>query len=1005
MNKFLKIVLLLLIPVGLLAQSNTQYNELVRLHNEENYKAIVKAEAQTLAWIKDRTDTVAANAFFYLADANLKTGKFSSAITHFEKELAVRQKLLPAMPEDFGMALSNLAYTYLQANDYENGKRVGQSLIDFDKKTFGITSEQFIVSLGVYTEILAAAGEVEEAEKKLEQVMRELPELSKESGIVLSKLADVCSYGGKYRKAERIFYDALERLRISDGEDSEIYNVTLSNYASLLMNQGKYDQAEGLLDQVLVASANKDWFTANNHYATLNNLALVKQSLGLYAASEADYNKLMAVDSATIGVNHPDFSITLSNLGLLYIDQVRLADAERVLKKSIDILKANKETNSISYAKKLNNLAKVYQRSGKFNDAIGLLQQAIKIFEKNFGKQSPEYATATFNLGTVYLYQKSPKALPTLKAALDIRGKVLGKSHPQYAECEERIAQYHWMKKNKTEAGQSYRNVFDNYYGQIDSYFPVLTEEEKSNFFYQKIKPSIESFATFSIAQSNDAPLLGQLFDYQVNAKGLILLATEKVRQSVMSSGDSSLIALYEKWESAKDVLTYYYSVHESQAHIDSLIRVSNELEKQLARQSASFARNMDRSRVSWKAIQQTLKPGEAALECLRYRIFDSDSLQFTTKVGYAFLLLTPETKDGPVLIHLSNGQELESRFLNYYRNGIRLKMDDMFTFKNFWEPIHDQLLKSNIKKVFFAPDGVYNTININSIRNPFTNKYLLEELDVRSVTSTRTLVEQPKAVRNKSVGYLLGFPAYKISEDHHQLPSTNLLYSSGSRSFRGGMLRFLREGQGITPLPGTKVEIDQIATSLQKHFSTVTIKLESEAVESEIKKLSNPSLLHIATHGYFLDEEVGGLVKMPNPLLMSGLILAGAENFIQTGRNPLHVHDDGILTAYEAMNLDLEETGLVVLSACETGLGKVQAGEGVYGLQRAFQVAGAQAIIMSLWNVDDTATQMLMNLFYEEYLNTNDIYSAFRNAQLALMKKYPQPFYWGAFVLVGKGN
>ena len=170
---------------------------------------------------------------------------------------------------------------------------------------------------------------------------------------------------------------------------------------------------------------------------------------------------------------------------------------------------------------------------------------------------------------------------------------------------------------------------------------------------------------------------------------------------------------------------------------------------------------------------------------------------------------------------------------------------------------------------------------------------------------------------------------------------------------------------------------------------------------------------MHIATHGFFLkdvdkltSEKVFGIQSekaKDNPLLRSGLFLTGSAAAME-GQNTseLSSEDDGILTAYEAMNLTLDQTDVVVLSACETGLGDVKSGEGVYGLQRAFFIAGSGAIVMSLWKVNDEATQQLMTKFYSEWVKTGNKLKAFRNAQLALRQTMKDPYFWGAFVMIG---
>jgi CHAT domain-containing protein len=211
--------------------------------------------------------------------------------------------------------------------------------------------------------------------------------------------------------------------------------------------------------------------------------------------------------------------------------------------------------------------------------------------------------------------------------------------------------------------------------------------------------------------------------------------------------------------------------------------------------------------------------------------------------------------------------------------------------------------------------------------------------------------------------------------------------------------------------LPGTKVEIDGINKILTTNGYKVAKYEQKNATETSVKALKGPSLVHIATHGYFLaDADLKGNDALGvnadnaknNPLLRSGLILSGVQSSTDKSNSDLQSNDNGVLTAYEAMNLSLEGTDLIILSACETGLGDVRAGEGVYGLQRAFLVAGASTLIMSLWKVDDAATQVLMTNFYTNLAKGGSKAKAFRQAQLQLMTKYKDPYYWGAFMMMG---
>ena len=302
----------------------------------------------------------------------------------------------------------------------------------------------------------------------------------------------------------------------------------------------------------------------------------------------------------------------------------------------------------------------------------------------------------------------------------------------------------------------------------------------------------------------------------------------------------------------------------------------------------------------------------------------------------------------------------------------------------------------------------------MNTIYNPTTGKYLLEEKDIRIVNSAREFIlnkEWETKTYSNNTASLFGFPNFDgnttVSVDASDLfASTRDLNSFWLDSLTRGGLK-------AKPLPATKTEVENISATLKSKGWQVTNYLADNASETNLKTQQSPRVLHVATHGYFFpdipmeDKDQTRFLGMDrqqvlqDPMLRSGLLLTGANRTLQ---GEVSTGENGLLSAAEASLLDLRETELVVLSACETGKGEVKNSEGVYGLRKAFTDAGAQNIIMSLWKVDDKVTQEFMTRFYRLWLNDKTtIREAFHKTQLEIKAKYPQPYYWGAFILVGE--
>ncbi|HLF35324.1 MAG TPA: CHAT domain-containing tetratricopeptide repeat protein [Cyclobacteriaceae bacterium] len=602
-----------------------------------------------------------------------------------------------------------------------------------------------------------------------------------------------------------------------------------------------------------------------------------------------------------------------------------------------------------------------------------------------------------------------------------------GSLHPAVADLELSKSLLYWGWQPQFETIVQFNKTLKVYLEITGKVFPFLTETERISF-YNSNKKALESFMAYIVSEKLENPMIsasskgykdlaelnqviggdsinftvrktidksyfmpqysspGILLNYRLATKGLIYESVSGTRKRIMESNDSLLIDKFRSWQSLKEMAAGLQTDHEKtlSGQIDSINLVADSLERWLSIRSEAFRSQNENVRITWKDLLSTMDRSDGAVEVIRchhpmyYRTLGKG---YEDSVYYGFLIVSKYMGGTVSLVILTHGRDLEAKYYPYYSNSIRYKTDDTLSVRWFWSELEKTIKSNYIRgKIYFSADGVYNKINLNTLRWPGGN-YIIDSYDIHMVSNLKDIMQMNKATGpGNQESILIGNPDFG-NKTTGANPDTLKERSMGIENLMRG---------GLEALPGTAKEVDLIGNTLTAKGWRV-LRLEGlQASESNLKKVDSPDILHIATHGFFNDEVTAG-----NPLFNCGLLMSEVGEETSSG-------DDGIFTGIEAVDLDLEGCRLVVLSACESGLGKVETGEGVYGLQRAFKIANASGTLMSLWKVNDTATQELMSAFYMNLGSGQETYSSFKSAQLVLRKKYKHPYYWGAFVFSG---
>ena len=996
--------------------------------------------------------------------------KYSEAEPLFLRSLAIREKTLRPEHPDVAQSLNNLAGLYKAQSKYADAEPLLRRALAIAEKTLGSEHPHVATGLNNLAGLYKAQGEYAEAEPlyKRSLAIREkaLGPQHPDVAQSLNNLAVLYHDQGRYAETEPLYRRALAIQEKAVGPDHPSVATSLGNLAGLYHDLSMYAEAESLYRRSLAIREKALGPEHPSVAGSLNNLASLYHDQAKYAQAEPLYRRSLAIVEEALGPDYPHVATSLDNLATLYHDQGNYGEAETLYKRSLAIREKVLGPEHPSVAGSLNNVASLYDDQSNYAEAELLYKRALAIDEKTLGPEHPDVAIGLNNLAGLYTAQgQYVEAEPLYKRSLAIREKALGAGHTavatslnnmaelyrkqgQYAEAEplfrrslaikekvlrpehpsvglalENLAILHYAQDRPDEAESLFGRSLQNLAKQFEQHFAYMSEKERL-LFLDKVSLSFPFYYSFCFSYWEKNPaLVGRMYDVVLWQKGLVGTSIAALRAEIAAGGDKQALALLDEMGAKKTRLAALVTSEprdraQWRTRVEQLEREANELERELVRRSATLAEQKQLARLTWRDVQRALKEDEAAVEFVRFRFHDGK--RATDKIYYVALIVTPESKAAPTLVLLGEAKQLEGPLVEY-----RARVQDSPTpaalartgfYEAFWKPLEGALART--KRVYVSPDGVLNLISwaVVAARD---GRLLLETYDLRTVSSTRDILRRKRSPANNSA-VLIGHPRFDLDEARQRAATRALQKTEDPKlllaSVSSGLRSREQRGGKLGPLPSTKAEVQAIQSLLRERGWRVEVYTEEKALEEAVKGVQQPRVLHAATHGFFLPDQQRKLRNfgpqrpsgMENPMLRSGLYFAGA-NRVLAGNAPPAGLGDGVLTAYEATGLNLHGTELVVLSACKTGLGQVRNGEGVFGLRRALQVAGAEAVLMSLWSVPDRETQELMTLFYSKWLSGQNKHEAFREAQLELRAKvkerYEQdlPFYWGAFVLVGR--
>ena len=823
-----------------------------------------------------------------------------------------------------------------------------------------------------------------------------LPADSLQLADTLNNIGVIERVKGRLIEAESLFRRSLEIREKALGQEHRLYSQSLVNLGVLYRNRGDNDKAEQTYEKALEI---RERVLGKGHadtYTILQNIAAVKYYKGDYAAA-ADFNqRALEIAKKNFGPDDLRVAFVMSDIGAAYGDSGRLDEAEQLYLETLRILEKKGNPLEENWSFTLTSLGRLYHERGELEKARPLFQKAIAMAEKRVENDPVSLSDHLVHFGRMQISAgELHDAERSLERALNISESVLGPEHVNLGRILNALALVKILQGDIATAVEtqsranriSERNLVQN--------LSVGTQHQRS--LYAKLTADEFNQSIALDAEKNGGPKARELAVAAVlQRKGRVLDALAATADLLhRRSNPDDLVLLQRLRDTSARLAAISLNVPDNakpdayQKQVSEIQHEKDRLEIELSRRTAGFFQPSGTA--GPEAIRALIPADAALLEFVTYRPIAAKTDSGNAERYVAYVI---RQKGEPAMVPIGDAKEIDS-LISRYRAALRdpARQDVRALAKTLYAKLLLPVRKAMVgaRHLIISPDGEMNLMPVESLVDQ-SNRHVIENYAVSYVTSGRDLVRMQQKRDSRGPAMIIANPDFGDSKD---LVGTTVSLPTRRRS-----ITVTRELSGtyFAPLGGTAAE----AEAIRKLLPAAEVLTAADATESALKSVVAPQILHIATHGFFLAGTTHGssgpVGRITNPLIRSGLALAGA-NVRRSGS------DDGLVTALEASGLNLWGTKLVVLSGCDTGVGEVRTGEGVFGLRRAFALAGTEALVMSLWPVSDYVTRELMVAYYKNLQQGLGRGESLRRAKLELLRRpgRTHPFYWASFIHSGE--